>query len=66
MPYTEMEYITLATLPPISTGSKGMLQYSWQGPSEWHGWCLYTVARWVSFAEEPDEWKSSSPVPRGA
>jgi hypothetical protein len=40
--------------PPISTGSKGMLQYSWQGPSEWHGRCFYTVVRWVSFAEEPD------------
>jgi len=28
--------------PPISPGSKEMLQYSWQGPSEWHGWCAYT------------------------
>jgi hypothetical protein len=28
--------------PPISTGSKGMLQYSRQGPSEWHGWCIST------------------------
>jgi hypothetical protein len=30
--------------PPISTGSKEMLQYSWQGPSERHGWCAYTLS----------------------
>ncbi len=35
--------------PHISTGSEGMLQYSWQGPSEWHGWCAYTLSsdEWV-------------------
>ena len=55
MPYTEMENITLAKLPSYLNGLGRDAMIALAG-TERIAWmvCLHTVARRVSFAEEPD------------
>ena len=55
MPYTEMDNITLATLPSYLTGLEGNATVFLAG-TERVAWIvnLDTIVRWVSFAEEPD------------
>jgi hypothetical protein len=55
MPYSEMDNITLATLPSYLNGLERNAVVFLAG-TERVAWmvCLDTVVRWVSFAEEPD------------
>jgi hypothetical protein len=60
MPYTEMDNITLATLPSYLNGLERNATVFLAG-TERGAWmvCLDTIVRWVSFAEEPDVGRSS-------